>query len=533
MWISHLYRRLEFSISLYMMVSYSCLFGLGASEETTLATNPQIRGLLQAQDTQPDRKTAYLTKRAQWLREDAAINFSHGLRLTFEEQILDRRIKAIVKNLQTQFLVSNLFCPARNFLSIKNCIETSPLFSILKKMPKGGILHLHTSSSGDANWLVKRAIADENCYIYTQDDGSVLQGKMEVFPKGTAPPGFRPMHELAEKDNHFITKVVEMITLTPEDSTSPNPWDKFEACFERVGGLVYYAPIFTDYYRQSFEALAADNIQIVELRAGSGEFNGLYDINGKIYSSDEVINIYRDLVGQIRKKHPDFVLKLIISDIRVIDLANERCSLETAFKLRSEHPDLVTGYDLVGFETTGHTTLFYLDNLLNAAADFSEKYDTDLPYFFHDGESDWASNLNLYDAVLLNSRRIGHAFNLFHFPLLMQKIKQNGICLEICPISNQVLGYVNDLREHPAVGYLRHGLPCVISSDDPMLFRTSGLSYDFWEAIMAWNLTLADIKKLCLNSIEYSTLDPEEKREAFASWEKAWAQFVHNALTMH
>lgn len=515
-----------------VLISLCIIFDTYSANETLVLplSSDTLNHSVNSENDNTLRKTAYLAERKEWLVEDARINFSRDIVLTSAEQKLDEHVKNIVQELQQRFLASNQFCPSKNFLSIKDCVETSPLFAILKRMPKGGVLHLHTSACGDAKWLVKRAIADENCYIYMQDDGSVLQGKMMAFAKDKVPAGFQLMSELAARDYSFVAKVVNMISLTPEDSASVNPWNKFNACFERVADILYYAPVFIDYYRHSFESLAADNIQIVELRAGSRGFSALYDIEGKTYSSSDVIGIYRSLIQQIRKKYPEFTLKLIISDVRIIDLAGERKSLEEAFRLRAEYPDLVAGYDLVGFETTGHKTIFYLENLLNAAIEFSKKYQTDLPYFFHDGESNWANNVNLFDAVLLKTKRIGHGFNLFHFPFLMKQVKQQDICLEVCPISNQVLGYVSDLRMHPAVSYLRRGFPCILSSDDPMIFKTVGLSYDFWEAIMAWNLHLADIKKLCINSILYSALDVQEKNQALASWQKAWDLFVNDVI---
>jgi adenosine deaminase CECR1 len=67
----------------------------------------------------------------------------------------------------------------------------------------------------------------------------------------------------------------------------------------------------------------------------------------------------------------------------------------------------------------------------------------------HAGESVERANSNLYDALLLGTKRIGHGFNLALHPHLKEIVKEKQICIECCPISNNVLGYVKDLRCHP------------------------------------------------------------------------------------
>lgn len=55
--------------------------------------------------------------------------------------------------------------------------------------------------------------------------------------------------------------------------------------------------------------------------------------------------------------------------------------------------------------------------------------------------SDWQGTRvddNLIDAVLLNTTRIGHAYALPKHPEVMRLVKQNGIPIEVNPISNQV-----------------------------------------------------------------------------------------------
>ncbi|MBA2727803.1 MAG: hypothetical protein H0U49_06495 [Parachlamydiaceae bacterium] len=291
--------------------------------------------------------------------------------------------------------------------------------------------------------------------------------------------------------------------------------------------LFFSQPLFMEYFIDAFERLAADGIDFVELRT---TFDKIVGLDGQTLSKDDMVDLFRQILARIRLKYPNFNLKLIISDLRNESIDEGYTLLEEAYRLRAKNKDMVVGYDLVGFETLGYRTLYYLDNWMAAALEFEKKYQVTLPYYFHDGESNWGNDDNLYDAILLETKRIGHAFNLFFFPGLQQQVKNQKICLEICPISNQMLGYVRDLRLHPAIGYMKQGIPCVLSSDDPLIFGTSGLSYDLWEGIMAWQLGVADIKQLLMNSILYSTLDEQEKEEALSRWNEAWNLYIRETV---
>ena len=136
------------------------------------------------------------------------------------------------------------------------------------------------------------------------------------------------------------------------------------------------------------------------------------------------------------------------------------------------------------------------------------------------------ANQNMYDAILLGSKRIGHGFALALHPHLQEIVKKEGICIECCPISNMVLGYTLDLRTHPVRAFLHQGIAVSISPDDPGFFDAEGVTLDYVYCFLAWELNLADLKKLCLNSLEHSLVDEEDKVKLRVFFDYKWKKFL-------
>jgi adenosine deaminase CECR1 len=122
--------------------------------------------------------------------------------------------------------------------------------------------------------------------------------------------------------------------------------------------------------------------------------------------------------------------------------------------------------------------------------------------------------------------RVGHGIALFKTPDLLRRYRRAGIALELCPISNQLLRYLVDVREHPGQIYLGAGLPCSLNPDDPAIFGIQGVSHDFWEACVAWNLDLKALKLLAYYSLRYSALGEREKDERIGLWLDQWRAFA-------
>ena len=132
---------------------------------------------------------------------------------------------------------------------------------------------------------------------------------------------------------------------------------------------------------------------------------------------------------------------------------------------------------MVGAEDRPNSIGFYEKELL-AFVRTCEELEVDIPFLFHAGESlldtggsKDSENSNLYDALLLKSKRIGHGVSLLRHPELMREFKEQDICIELCPVSNEILHLCRNVKEHPFPQLLAAGIPCTLNSDNPVLMR--------------------------------------------------------------
>ncbi len=85
---------------------------------------------------------------------------------------------------------------------------------------------------------------------------------------------------------------------------------------------------------------------------------------------------------------------------------------------------------------------------------------------------------------LLGAERIGHGIAAINDPALMDLLADRRIPLEICPQSNirtgalalQLRRVVARIEDHPLLALFRHGIPIVLSTDDPAMFHTTLLN---------------------------------------------------------
>lgn len=219
------------------------------------------------------------------------------------------------------------------------------------------------------------------------------------------------------------------------------------------------------------------------------------------------------------------------------------------------HPELIAGYDLVGHEDPG-PPLAELMPILFHFRKLCAQERVNIPFFFHAGETATSGSevdQNLFDALLLGSRRLGHGFSLYKHPILMKMTKERHVCVECCPISNEVLRLTSSVAAHPLPAMIAHGVPVALSNDDPGILgqMEAGMTYDFWQALQSIDsLGLEGLGALAENSVRYAAYEDQDaktwtedvKKGAYGTglraqrmkeWKHDWEKFAQWVVMEH
>lgn len=469
----------------------------------------------------------YWTDRADLIASDSSQNIGSSIVLSDKEQQVNNILMgAKFKEYDQGFANPETFLPAQHFFKSKSKIEESGVFKFIQKVPKGASLHSHDSALVSLEYLYNLTYREK---LY----GCVVNQRLRLhfFDRASGDCEWELIQDLRKQNSSFDEYLRSQLSIIVDDPEKEYPsitqvWNRFMQTFSTVFGLVAYRPVFQDYFYQALKELYDDNVMYIEFR---GLLPEVYELNGTTYDPEGVVGLYLETLADFKSDYPDFFgARFIYAPSRSVNNKTADDYVTTATKLKTLFPDFIAGFDLVGPEDRGKPLVQFIPQLLRLSKT--------MKFFFHAAETNWCgttTDMNLFDAILLNTTRIGHGYGIVKHPKLLKEVKERHIALEISPISNQVLKLVDDLRNHPSALLVAGGFPVVITCDDPTFWGAKGLSYDWYMAFMGFASRESDLrmlKQLAINSLKYSAMEEEEKCDAFNKWELMWNRFLDEVL---
>lgn len=195
--------------------------------------------------------------------------------------------------------------------------------------------------------------------------------------------------------------------------------------------------------------------------------------------------------------------RMIVTGVRHLGVESVEAAARFAAKCRHR---LVTGFGMAGDERVGDP-----EDYVRA---FEIAREAGLGITVHAGEfSGWESVAAALDHF--RPARIGHGVRAIENPDLVKRIADEGVVLEICPVSNIELKVFSSFADHPFPALRAAGCKVTLNSDDPPHFNTS-LKREYDVASAYFGLSETDLAGITRTALEAAFVDRNTRKELLA-----------------
>jgi len=111
----------------------------------------------------------------------------------------------------------------------------------------------------------------------------------------------------------------------------------------------------------------------------------------------------------------------------------------------------------------------------------------------------------------LGARRIGHGTSLAASRSARALLRERGVAVECCPVSNERMGFM-PVGRHPLPLLLEEGLLVSLATDDPLMFGPFSVSETFAAIAEPLGLSDAALLQLTRNGLESAFVTEERRR---------------------
>ncbi|MBO4905915.1 MAG: adenosine deaminase [Bacteroidaceae bacterium] len=172
------------------------------------------------------------------------------------------------------------------------------------------------------------------------------------------------------------------------------------------------------------------------------------------------------------------------------------------------------GQGVVAADLAGAEALFPTANYRET---FAYANELGVPFTIHAGEADGVESMQL--AMDYGTRRIGHGIRSWNDAATRSRVKEQGICLSLCPTSNlqtKALDGVSRMAQFPLRVFLDEGIPVCINTDNMTVSGTT-LRHEFQQLFDAGLLSADEAEHIVETAIRHTFVSEAEQEELLAT----------------
>ncbi len=211
---------------------------------------------------------------------------------------------------------------------------------------------------------------------------------------------------------------------------------------------------------------------------------------------DEVVEAVVKGVKRAEEKY-DIQANLLLCIMRHLDPNKGFEIVDLAKRFRNKK---VVGIDLAGDEFNYSALLF--------KEVFAKAKEENIPFTIHAGEARGVESIK--EALECGATRLGHGIRAFEKEELLKELREKGIVLECCPISNFDTNAIEDFYKYPLKDYVNEDILACLNTDNRTVSNTNYVKeLEFLEKYRP--MEEREIKLFTLNAIKGAFISEYEK----------------------
>ena len=278
----------------------------------------------------------------------------------------------------------NLY-PGMVFALAREIMEKTKSWQIVKRMPKGAILHAHQDAMIDVDWLIDEVLGTEGMAMVAEESLCSLRARSQGevvfrYSKGSLAKGssiwteeYKASHLVSMKEaaasfpdgatQGFKAWLKSRCTITPEESIKHHDgvdavWRKFAHCFPLLDSMEYHEPILRASMQRLLPQLVDDGLRWVEFRSTFAVDFRLKDCEDISKGPDDLVRVFSEELKKFKatEKGKDFWgYRFIWTSLRSWGKRKIVDHMKQCIRMKKAYPELIAGYDVVGQEDMGRS----------------------------------------------------------------------------------------------------------------------------------------------------------------------------------